>query len=303
MKRLLVFLLSITLFLAFSSSSAFALPKVTSLFSADGTSQLAEDDNVEWLEYDANNDGLLDIGDTLRGVFRITTFDDINIAGGTAQVSTGLSGVFEAQVTSKTARNTTDPITGSNLYDFTFGPAGYSTGLFQNEGQSMIALYETNSPLFDFDDDPGNIRTRQELIDDATDGTLLYEFGFTYSGNSEYWFSNNISENPGDGAFYGDEVSLGNFNVALSVTYNDFLPVLTNRPAVFAPLFGGSGFSDITGSGSIEGVQGMNTSAQLSSDIQFRIATVPEPTTLLLFGTGLLGLAFFGRKRFMAKKQ
>jgi len=30
-------------------------------------------------------------------------------------------------------------------------------------------------------------------------------------------------------------------------------------------------------------------------------AAVPEPTTLLLFGTGLLGLAAFGRRKFMKK--
>jgi hypothetical protein len=38
-----------------------------------------------------------------------------------------------------------------------------------------------------------------------------------------------------------------------------------------------------------------------NTDLQVRPASVPEPTTLLLFGPGMLGLVALGRRRFRAQ--
>lgn len=56
---------------------------------------------------------------------------------------------------------------------------------------------------------------------------------------------------------------------------------------------------DFAGSQQIRGVQDLDTPFELSSNtnVSFNATVIPEPATMLLFGSGLLGLAALGRRR------
>lgn len=299
MKKLLIGVISSIFFLLFTVNLSFALPSVLPLFKGDGTLNELEDDDLEWIEYDANSDGILDVGDTLRGVFQIQTFNGANVDEGGSY--TGISGLFEVEVAGKVLVDST-----LGLYDFSFVPHANADGLSTN---SMIAFYEDDTPLAGFMNTPGTGLTRDQLEAAMTDGTLLYEFGFN-GDPDEYWVATDAQDQPG--LAVNATLWSGEYNVALSNIVNNFLPVvqtpftdfvdsgfLGTSAAVLYPgrtpgddkidLFGGGGFSGT--------LLYTNTNGEVVSDGNFYFATVPEPTTMILLGLGLLGMAGVSRKR------
>ena len=87
------------------------------------------DNSAESQNVDLNGNGLLDVGDTLRGILDIGTIEDLSGGGGTRAIggtgvdSTGnneLTAIFEAEILTITGERL-DPL-GNAIADFTFGP-------------------------------------------------------------------------------------------------------------------------------------------------------------------------------------
>ena len=116
------------------------------------------------------------------------------------------------------------------------------------------------------------------------------------------------------GASYGGPVASGTSNFALVTTPDNSLPDLTGRPMLVllftAPLTNAGGLIDIQPDPpitipSFESIC-INALCTGGNSLTFRVtiaggqitsASIPEPTTVALLVTGLLGLALIGRRR------
>lgn len=291
-NRLVALLLSTIFFLLVGTGSAFAL-SVTELFKTDGSVNFLEDDDIEWLNVDSNGDGILDEGDSLRGVIQLQSLNGSNIDAGSAITDEGLSGLFEVTVLSKTAA-------AGGLYDYTFGATTGADGL---SAGAVLAVYLDDTPPNPF---PGSGAATTDALEAMfTDGTLLYEFGFAGDAD-EYWLAQSVDEDPSSAKT--NTAFGGTFNVALSVITNNFLPVVqssftdvADASGLYAGRPAGDDMIDLFGGGGLGTTDpdliGGTTPGDVRSDGDFFFATVPEPTTLLLFGFGLLGIAGAGRRK------
>ena len=280
MKKILSITITAIFFLVLCSGYSFAL-SAKSLFNGDPDSiTYLEDSDVEWeVNQSGNTEGILEEGDYLKGAFSIENIDGQGIGDATSY--TGISGTYEIKVLSKT--DTGNNLQGFNLYSYEFGPTG-STG-------SVVSMWENTDPITSFSG-----KSKTEIISRAETGNLLYEFGFT--GNTdEYWMSPSIPDNIGSLDTLGvlPDTSIGTYEFELGTITNNFLP-LRELSDTYA---NGEGI-DIRGSGDLFAPDDGEV-YDAESNIRVRMNTVPEPTTLLLLGTGLLGLAGLSRKKFFKK--
>jgi hypothetical protein len=91
-----------------------------------------------------------------------------------------------------------------------------------------------------------------------------------------------------DGAFTGTDVHITSFIAASG----DF----PNGLALY-----GAGALTLTGSNGISGAVAVAGAVIEEGGINSPSSQVPEPTTMLLLGSGLVGLAGYGRKKFFKK--
>ncbi len=243
--------------------------------------------NYEYLNHDAGTLGTLDVGDTIRGIFVITS--GLNSADPNISLSGfELTGIFETEVLSVNA------VAGGPLSfsDFTFGPSaafGASLGI----AGAMVAFYEDTTPNFSFSTIAGGEAS-------ATDGTLALVIGAkpgSVFGTDYFWTSEGyatLSDNGLAANVTAFAASLQFLYDGLGVSYTD------NQTQAPTPRFPGT-YASILNEFALQGNVKRNpfTSEfplQSQDPVQFNGAVVPEPASIVAW-LGLSGLTLARRRR------
>jgi hypothetical protein len=279
-----------------------------------------DDDSYESIHVDAGADGVLQVGDTLRGILRVDTIDNLLGAGdvdiGPASGRPELAAIFEVEVLSISAPVGAlpgpDGIPGNAddliLYNFTFGAhAAFATEMEALTGEPVldgiiVAFFEDATHEFaEIGATCTSIAPSGDCEDNINDGTFVLGIGFSGAAG-ESWTANGA---PADTNFF-DQLSpsagLGLFNVTASTIFlHPTWPTMTGS----AP--------EWTGSGAVHGTcpvpaspnpfaapctTANSSTYDVDDDVDFQAQfAIPEPATMGLLGIGLLGLGVLSRRR------
>ncbi|MDA0990899.1 MAG: PEP-CTERM sorting domain-containing protein [Verrucomicrobia bacterium] len=277
---------------------------------------LWEDISFESQNVDLNSNGLLDVGDTLRGILEISNVVDQG-PGGTVSASPSTQGgveltaIFETVVTSKVSVGAP----GSGNFNFTFGPHTPFAAEFGGLGTGAMVAFFTDSVL---DNDFGTglagctVGAGNSCEAFASGDTLQLVLGHDGSDGDERWEALGAPEDSTIARDFSTTTSLGTFNVNLSIVQNNtgFVVGQVVDDFPFTPL--DDRLIDVAASGGIKGsclitsfpgaCPSPTSSYDVTDDVKFRLSLTPpvrvsEPATFAMFGLGLLGLGAARRRR------
>lgn len=289
-----------TLGLSFAAGSAQALT-IAQIIQANPNFQL-EDDSAESMHIDLGTPGVLDVGDTLRGIVEFPQLRNLNdlsvVSLNPALGNSHLSALFEIVVTSKTqtAGMDTPGDPTDDRFTFTFGAyAPFAAELGLPAG-AMVAFYEDNvDNVFLGGANCTTAGPGGDCEAGVIDGTLVLVLGDSATEEDEAWVATNSSERPSDLQNVPPSTALGNFQFQLDVLFS----LIGEFGLQDAFIVDGVGDDKIAwvGSGSVLGTQGVNTPYDVSDDADLQASAIPEPGTLGLMGVGLVALAGMARRR------
>lgn len=253
-----------------------------------------EDDNAEDIAVDNDGNGLLDVGDTLRGVFSFPQL--LNSSSGESfplngTTNSAVHGLFEIQVESKNQVSPASGITPA-LYNFTFEPHNGFAAEVDGVDGAMVGIWESDTPL-----NPYGCGSKEACEDGATNGALRMVLGIGEDGEG-LWGASSAPDDLGalDDVALAANTSTYSFRIDVLEDDLDTLPFIdiTEASIINGELVDFP--AEVVGSGQILGPVG-NGPYPASSDIDMEMAVVPIPAALPLFLAGLGALGMIGWRR------
>lgn len=237
-------------------------------------------------------------GDRIRGMFEIATVEGVTsgitryLGGGTG--NNEWTGIYELEVDDITDDIFTMKASTSFQTEMeTFLGVGNLDGIAVSFFQSPIIDYTrlSSDDIGINDPAPPSYTDAEELlIANATNGSAFWSLGFVTDDN--FWKIDSTHPDIWDLKTGVAGTNTGTVNLALDLVHNPIgIPL--------DPIEYDTGkFADMMGSGNMNAIGGVGTPFDGFDDFNMTIQPIPEPATMFLLGSGLIGLVGYSRKKF-----
>lgn len=243
-------------------------------------------------------ESIIEEGDRIRGMFEIATVEDVTGSGGTNYLGGGtgnneFTGIYELVVTDITGSIFTMGASASFQTEMEThlgvgGLDGIAVSMFQSSTINYTRL--SGDDIAEDAYPPAYDVSEEALIDNATDGSEFWSFGFVTADN--YWRIDSDHPDIWDLKTGLSGSNHGTANLALDLIRN-----VSGIP--LDPISNGmGGFADLVGSGDMKAIGGVNTPFDGWDNFDLNMKPIPEPATMFLLGSGLIGLVGYSRKKF-----